>query len=59
VRRLVARDVPRRRPSGRRRRTAADLPLAPLPVAAAPAPADNVVVMPTPEAWTRMPAGQQ
>jgi glycosyltransferase involved in cell wall biosynthesis len=69
VRRLVARDVPRRRPSGRRRRTAADLPLAPVPDRAAVVPVhevpDNVVPLPptsltAPARGCRaLPAGQQ
>ncbi|SHF73543.1 DUF1972 domain-containing protein [Geodermatophilus nigrescens] len=68
ARRLAARDVPRRRPSGRRRPTAADLPLAPLPVPARPAAPvvpDNVVALPTPPlpapapSWGTLPAGQQ
>ena len=70
ARRLAARDVPRRRPSGRRRTTAADRPLAALPPAPRPAVVDqvpdNVVALPTPlptpqpaPRYGALPAGQQ
>jgi glycosyltransferase involved in cell wall biosynthesis len=64
ARRLVARDVPVRRPSGRRRPTAADLPVPPLPSgpAATPVPAPDDVVHLPPAAsgtWDAHPAAQQ
>jgi glycosyltransferase involved in cell wall biosynthesis len=51
ARRLAARDVPRRRPTGRRRPSAADLPL---PAAVPPAPAPR----PDTQAADRLPTAQ-
>ncbi|MBM7807380.1 glycosyltransferase involved in cell wall biosynthesis [Geodermatophilus bullaregiensis] len=59
ARRLVAGEVPARRPTGRRRPSAADLPPAPRPVPAAVP--DNVVPLPSaaPTTWDAHPAAQQ
>ncbi|WP_081866101.1 DUF1972 domain-containing protein [Blastococcus sp. URHD0036] len=59
ARRLATRDVPKRRPSGARRATDADLPS--VAVAAEPRP-DNVLHLPRPTqspAWHHLPAAQQ
>ncbi|WP_448642508.1 DUF1972 domain-containing protein [Geodermatophilus sp. URMC 63] len=62
ARRLAARDVPARRPSGRRRPTAADLPVPPRASAPAATPVpDGAGPLPSVPAgaWDAHPAGQQ